>query len=192
MAQFEQSSLRGLKPIGRLGSLRHPSTSLRTGSEAVPLSKTKKQIPSRSIRAMRDRMLRNDNGVRGISVRGGWKGGLGAGFGEGGGEGVERERAEQVATQAGVDLVEGVAGALDPGEGQRGGQAAELGAEIDVAHQFRRSGVEQEQIFEQQREGAQQRGSLLLAVGAGAVGLGHLEEGGVVEFWSGTGTHPLR
>ena len=36
--------------------------------------------------------------------------------GELGGEGVERERAEEVAAEAGVDLVEGVAGGFDPGE----------------------------------------------------------------------------
>src|ERR1017187_10771251 len=45
------------------------------------------------------------------------------GGGELGCEGVERERAEQIAAEAGVDLVDGVAGALDPGEGAGRGPA---------------------------------------------------------------------
>ncbi len=36
---------------------------------------------------------------------------------EGGGEGVEGEGTEEVAAEAGVDLVEGVGGAFDPVEG---------------------------------------------------------------------------
>ena len=97
-----------------------------------------------------------------------------------GGEGVEGEGAEEVAAEAGVDLVEGVAGAFDPGEGEGGGEAFELGAEVDVAEEFGGPGVEQEEVFEQQREGAEERGGFLLAVGSGAVGFGHFEEGGVV------------
>ena len=98
-----------------------------------------------------------------------------------GGEGVEGEGAEEVAAEAGVDLIEGVAGAFDPGEGEGGGEAFELGAEVGVADQFGGSGVEQEQVFEQQRQGAEQGEGFGLAVGSGAVGLGHFEEGGVVE-----------
>jgi hypothetical protein len=101
-------------------------------------------------------------------------------FGELGGEGVEGEGAEEVAAQAGVDLVEGVTGRFDPGEGEGGGQAVELGAEVGVADEFGRAAVEQEKVFEQEREGAQQGEGLGLAVGPGAVGLGALEEGGVV------------
>src|ERR1039458_7450059 len=102
--------------------------------------------------------------------------------GELGGEGVEREGAEEVAAEAGLDLVEGVAGAFDPGERQGSGEALEFGAQVDVAEKSGRAGVEQQQVFEQQREGAEERGGFLLAVGPGAVGFGHLEEGGVIGF----------
>ena len=99
-----------------------------------------------------------------------------------GGEGVEGEGAEEVAAEAGVDLVEGVAGAFDPGEGEGGGEAVELGAEVGVADEFGGAGVEEEQVFEEEREGAEEGGGFLLAFGSGAVGFGHLEEGGVVGF----------
>ncbi len=42
--------------------------------------------------------------------------------------------------------------------------------------------LEEEEVFEEKREGAEEGGGLLLAFGSGAVGLGHLEEGGVVGF----------
>jgi hypothetical protein len=106
--------------------------------------------------------------------------GLAGGFGELGGEGVEGEPAEEVAAEAGVDLVEGVAGAFDPLEGKGGGEAVEFGTEVDVAEELGGSGVEEEEVFEQQRERAEEGCGFLLAVGSGAVGLGHLEESGVV------------
>jgi hypothetical protein len=99
-----------------------------------------------------------------------------------GGEGVEGERAEEVAAEAGVDLVEGVAGALDPFERKGGGEAVELGTDVDVTEELGGAGVEQEEVFEEEREGAEEGGGFLLAVGSGAVGFGHLEEGGVVGF----------
>jgi hypothetical protein len=71
-------------------------------------------------------------------------------------------------------------------KGEGGGEAVELGAEVDVAQELGGAGVEEEEVFEQQREGAEERGGLLLAVGSGAVGLGHLEERGVV----GVGDEP--
>ena len=84
-----------------------------------------------------------------------------------------------------MDLVEGVAGRLDPGEGEGGGEAVKLGAEVGVAQEFGRAGVEQEKVFEEKCEGAEQGSSLGLAVGPGAVGFGHFEEGGVVEVGLG-------
>ena len=69
---------------------------------------------------------------------------------------------------------------FDPGEGEGGGQAVELGAEVGVAQEFGRAAVEQEKVFEEKRESAQQGSSFGLAVGPGAVGLGALEEDGVV------------
>ena len=104
------------------------------------------------------------------------------GFGELSGEGVEREGAEEVAAEAGVDLVEGVTGAFDPCEGKGSGEPFELGAEINVAEEFGGPGVEQEKVFEEQREGAQKGHGFLLAIGSGAVGFSHLEESGVVGF----------
>ncbi len=79
-----------------------------------------------------------------------------------------------------MDLVEGLTGALDPGEGECGGQALQLGAEVGVAQEFGCAAVEQEKVFEQKREGAEQGEGFGLAVGPGAVGLGALEEDGVV------------
>ncbi len=71
---------------------------------------------------------------------------------------------------------------FDPGEGEGGGEAVELGAEVGVAEEIGGAGVEQEKVFEEKRESAEQGSGFGLAVGPGAVGLGHLEEGGVVGF----------
>jgi hypothetical protein len=68
---------------------------------------------------------------------------------------VQRERAQQISAQARLDLIEQMAGALDPGERQSGGEALELAAQIDIAQQFGSAGIEQQQVFKQQREGAQ-------------------------------------
>ena len=86
-----------------------------------------------------------------------------------GGEGVQREVAQQVAAHAAVDLVEAAAGVFDPGEGDRGGETLEVGTEIDVADQLRGSGEQEQQVFEEQGEGAQQGRGSGLALGSGAV-----------------------
>src|ERR1035437_2003684 len=107
------------------------------------------------------------------------------GGGELGGEGVERERTEQVAADARGHLVDGGAGALNPSEGQSLSEAVELGTQVNVAQEFGGAGFEQEEVFEDQREGAEERGGLLLSIGSGAIGFGHLEEGGVVGIGGG-------
>ena len=84
-----------------------------------------------------------------------------------------------------MDLVEASGGLLDPVEGEGLGEAFEFGAEVGVAEEFGGAGVEEEEVFEEEGEGAEEGGGLLLAFGSGAVGLGHLEEGGVVGFGGG-------
>ena len=101
------------------------------------------------------------------------------------GEGVEREGAKEVAAEAGVDLIEGADGGLDPGKGEGGGEGVELAAEVDVAKELGGAGGEHEEIFEEEGEGAEESHGLLLAFGAGAVGFGGFEEGGVVGFGGG-------
>ena len=105
--------------------------------------------------------------------------------GELAGEGVEGEGAEEVAAHAALDLVEAAGGVFDPGEGEGVVEAIELGAEVGVADEFGGAGVEEEEVFEEEREGAEESGGFLLAFGSGAVGLGHLEEGGVVGLGGG-------
>lgn len=99
-----------------------------------------------------------------------------------GGEGVEGEGAEEVAAEARVDLVDGVGGSLDEGEGEGGGEAVELGADVDVADELGGAGVEEEQVFKEEGEGAEEREGFLLAFGAAAVGVSHFEESGVIGF----------
>ena len=69
-------------------------------------------------------------------------------------------------------------------EVEDGVEAVELGAEVGVAEELGCAGAEEEKVFEEEREGAEEGGGFLLAFGSGAVGLGHLEEGGVVGFSS--------
>ena len=52
----------------------------------------------------------------------------------------------------------------------------ELGGEIEIADQRRRAGHDEQQIFNEAAESAEEVDGLLLAVGAGAVGLGGMEE----------------
>src|SRR5437879_10061461 len=73
-----------------------------------------------------------------------------------GGEGVEREVAQEVAAHAGVDLDEAAAGLLDPGEGDGGGEAFEFGAQVGVAQHLGGAALEQEEVFEDERVGAEQ------------------------------------
>jgi len=84
-----------------------------------------------------------------------------------------------------LDLVEAVGGLLDPCEGEGLAEAFELGTEVGVAEKLGGAGLEEEKVFEEEREGAEEGGGLLLAFGSGAVGLGHLEESGVVWFSRG-------
>ncbi len=71
-------------------------------------------------------------------------------------------------------------GAFDPGEGGELRETVELRAKVDVAEEFGGSGFDQEEVFEEEGEGAEEGGGLLLALGPGAVGFGHAEEGGMV------------
>ena len=96
------------------------------------------------------------------------------------GEGVEGEAAEEIATEAALDLVEGAGGLFDPVEAEGLAEAVELGAEVCVAEEFGGAGAEKEEVFEEERECAEERSGFLLTFGSGAVGFGHLEEGGVV------------
>jgi hypothetical protein len=101
------------------------------------------------------------------------------------GEGVEGERAEEVAAHSALDLVEGTGGLFDPVEGEGLGETIDFGAEVGVAEEFRGAGLEEEDVFEEEGEGSEEGGGLLLAFGSGAVSLGHLEEGGVVRLGCG-------
>jgi hypothetical protein len=63
------------------------------------------------------------------------------------GHGVERERAEEVAAHAGLDLDEGAGGGVDPVDGEAFARGGEFGFEIDVADEARGSGDDEEQVF---------------------------------------------
>ena len=62
---------------------------------------------------------------------------------------------------------------------------ASSAAMIEVADQVRRAGHDQQQVFNQAAEGAQQVDGLLLAVGAGAIALRGVEELRIVRFAQG-------
>lgn len=79
-----------------------------------------------------------------------------------------------------MDCVEAAGGVFDGGEGEGGGEAFEFGADVGVAEEFGGAGFEEEEVFEEEGGGAEEGGGFGLAFGAGAVGLGHAEEGGVV------------
>ena len=96
------------------------------------------------------------------------------------GEGVEREGAEEVTAHAALDGVHGADGLFDPVEGEGVGEALEVGSLVDVADAIGCAGLQEEDVLEQAGEGAEERCGLGLALGSGAVGLGHAEEGGVV------------
>ena len=95
---------------------------------------------------------------------------------ERGGEAVEGEVAEEVAAESGPDLVERVGRAFYPGESGELGETVEIGAEIDVADELGRSGFDQEEVFEEESEGAEEGSGLFLAFGSGSIVLGHAEE----------------
>ena len=95
------------------------------------------------------------------------------------GESVEAEGAEEVAAHSALDGVEASDGRLDPVEADGVGEALEVGFFVDIAETLGGAGLEEEDVFEEAGEGAKEGGGLGVAVGAGAVGLGHAEEGGV-------------
>ncbi len=101
------------------------------------------------------------------------------------GKGVEGERAEEVAAHSALDLVEASGGLFDPVEGEGLGKTVDFGAKVGVAEEFGGAGLEEEDVFEEEGEGAEEGGGLLLAFGSRSVGLGHLEEGGVVGLGCG-------
>ena len=98
------------------------------------------------------------------------------------GEGVEGEVAKEIAAHTALDLVEAAGGGFDPLETEDGIEAVEFWAEVGVADEFGGAGAEEQEIFEEEREAAEESGGFLLAFGSGAIGLGHLEEGRVVWF----------
>lgn len=79
-----------------------------------------------------------------------------------------------------MDLVEASGGVFDPLEGDGLSDLFQIGAEVGVAEEFGCAGLEEEDVFEEERESAEKVGVFFLAFGSGAVGLGHLEESGVV------------
>src|SRR5882762_2530520 len=70
-------------------------------------------------------------------------------------------------------------------EGEGLGEAFKFGTEVGVAEEFGGAGVEEEEVFEDEGEGAEESGCLVLAFGPSTVGLRHLEQGGVVRLCSG-------
>ena len=96
------------------------------------------------------------------------------------GEGVEAEPPEEVAAHATLDAVEAADGALDPVEGDGVGEALEVGTFVDVADAIGGAALQEKDVFEEAGEGAEEGGGPGVAVGAGAVGLGHAEECRVV------------
>src|SRR5271169_4936026 len=99
---------------------------------------------------------------------------------ERGGEGIERERAQQVATQAALDFGKTLRGALHPGEVGRFGQFLEFAQNIRIADQLCRTRLQEHQVFEQGVESAEQSVDFLTAFGSGPIGLGYFEQLGVV------------
>jgi hypothetical protein len=80
-----------------------------------------------------------------------------------------------------------VRGRFDPGEAEGVVEAVEFGAKVGVADEFGSACAEEEKVFEEEGERAEESGGFLLAFGSGAVGLGHLEEGGVVGLGGAAG-----
>jgi hypothetical protein len=95
-------------------------------------------------------------------------------------EGVEGERPEEIATHPALNLIETAGGVFDPLKGEEGVEAFEFGAEVGVAEELGCARAQEKKVFEKKRERAEEDRGLLLAFSSGAIGLGHLEEGGVV------------
>ena len=71
------------------------------------------------------------------------------------------------------------------------GEAVEFGSEVEVADEMRRAGDEEEQVFKEAAECAEEVDGLFLAVGAAAIGFRGVEEGGVVGL-PPRGRRPIR
>ena len=93
---------------------------------------------------------------------------------------VERDGTEQVASHALFDLDEGVGGRVNPVYTYVLSQASEFGFDVQIADELGRTGHDKEQVFDEAAQGAEQVDGLLLAVSAGAVALGGVEERGVI------------
>jgi len=100
---------------------------------------------------------------------------------EGDGHGVEREGTQQVAAHAGFGLNEGAGGVVDPLDAYALREAGKFGFDVQVADKAWRSGDDEEQVFNEAAEGAEEAEGFLRSVGAGAVLLGGLEKGR--EIW---------
>jgi len=81
-----------------------------------------------------------------------------------------------------VHLVKCAGGGFDPFEGNGCGSSFQFGDQIDIANHLRRSCLEQQQVFQQRRQGAEQILRFLLAFCTGAVGFRHLEESRVIRI----------
>ena len=92
------------------------------------------------------------------------------------GHGVEGEGAKEIAPHALFDLDEGAGGAIDPVDREALGEVVEFGGEVEVADEGGGSGDDEEEIFNEAAEGAEEVDGFQLAVGAGAVGFGGVEE----------------
>ena len=93
---------------------------------------------------------------------------------------VEAEGAQEVTAHAALDGVHGTNGLFNPFEGEGVGEALEVGALVGIADAIGCARLKQEDVLEQAGEGAEEGRGFRLSLGAGAVGLGHAEEGGVV------------
>src|SRR5215475_8927959 len=99
---------------------------------------------------------------------------------EGGGERVERERAQEVATHTALYVSQSFGGAADPVEVGALGHFLEFSLDVGITHQLRRARLKKEQVLKQGMECAQQGIGLFAAISASAVGLGCLEQFGVL------------
>ena len=79
-----------------------------------------------------------------------------------------------------MDGVQAADGGFEPGEVEGVGEALEFGADVYVAEAVGSAAVEEQDVFEDAGHSAKEGGGFNLAVGPGAIGFGHLEEGGVV------------
>ncbi|WP_433983224.1 hypothetical protein [Tunturiibacter empetritectus] len=72
------------------------------------------------------------------------------------GEGVEGEAAKEVAAQSALYLVESAGGGFDPSEAEGAAEAVEFGAQVGVADELGSACAEEEEIFEEEGEAAEE------------------------------------